>query len=320
MSNKDLSEDDYHDTNSISSRGTMKGYLEIISTKTDKIENKDVYLSQSKDKENSNNRSSTIIIIIFIIIIIILIAIIVYRIFNPDKEEEKEEKISDSILIFSENFENDNNGSKIENFKINETGKYRICVFGAKAIVGGKGGKTCSIHSFNKNSTIEFYFEGRRAGGKGGKGCGYTKGDAYDGAGLGQAVWKYHEDEFKIIAGGGGGSSENNENMGGDFEQDGKGKYGGKRAKSSDQGKRGDHDAEDGREYHGGNGGGNTGTYWFYCGGGGGNGYFGGGGGGRGYSSQVGGGGGGSNFCVANICEDYSLNNGTYSGGIIIKL
>ena len=36
MSNKDLSEDDYHDRNSIISRETMKGYLAINITETDK--------------------------------------------------------------------------------------------------------------------------------------------------------------------------------------------------------------------------------------------------------------------------------------------
>lgn len=165
----------------------------------------------------------------------------------------------------------------------------------------------CSKHHFVRGDIVNFYFEGRTAGGKGGRDCGPSRGNAYDGAGLGQAVLKGHENEFKIIAGGGGGSAETNFSKGGNAEENGAWKNGGKGATKDFAGAKGDSDAKDGYNFHGGEG--SNSTYFFpYCGGGVGNGYYGGGGGGgSGVSnSNAGGGGGGSNLCVSkDECKIY---------------
>ena len=237
----------------------------------------------------------------------------------PKSEENKipEEQKNSTFYYY---FENDEDKTKNISTIINETGAYTICVFGAKPIEGGKGGKQCGVRNFQEGDIIDFYFEGRKAGGKGGESCGYYEGNGYNGAGLGLAIWRGHEEEFTIIAGGGG-DSEGQKAKGGDCEKDGEGKYGGKGAKNDNYGEKGDYDADNGRKYHGGKGGGNDGRWYYYCGGGGGNGYYGGGGGGRYYKERVGGGGGGSNFCIEDktTCIKGDENKGVYSGGSINK-
>lgn len=240
-----------------------------------------------------------------------------FKIFRPNEEDK--EKIS-SILsynfIYEYYYEDDKNGSTIKNFTINETGNYQICVFGASAIKGGKGGIVCCEHSFEIGNIIDFYFEGRTAGGVGGKNCGFRGGNAYDGAGLGKAVLRGHENEFKIIAGGGGGSSENDYNKGGNAEENGAGINSGKGATINSAGKKGDSYAKDGYKFHGGEGG-----QYRFCGGGGGNGYYGGGGGGGGFfESNASGGGGGSNLYYSKKeCKPY-YNDNNYSGVSLKKL
>ena len=193
-------------------------------------------------------------------------------------------------------------------------------MYGATALAGGKGGIQCAQHIFEKDDIIEFYLEGRNAGGIGGKKCGLmTDGNAYDGAGLAKAIRKNHSD-FEVVAGGGGGNSENNKTKGGDFETNGEGKYGGQGATNTTYGKSGNRkhtEGIDGEKYKGGNGSRNAGLFQ-QCGGGGGNGYYGGGGGGYGIDGEAGGGGGGSNYCLAKICSTKDINNeGVYSGYII---
>ena len=99
-------------------------------------------------------------------------------------------------------------GSKNEYVQILQEGVYKVCVFGAKAIKGGRGGKQCATHPLKKGDFIDFYLEGRSSGGIGGKNCGSNYGNAYNGAGLAKAKKRNHIQEFFIVAGGGGGSSE----------------------------------------------------------------------------------------------------------------
>ena len=315
MSNKDLSEDDYdNDINENTSRKTEKQYINI---------NNNLLKSDYINGKNKNNNFycylKKILLVVFCVIIIFYFRSIVSHIGQWLKKPNKKNEIYSSKIYFSHFYEKDGNEHESKAHIINETGLYEICIFGASAIEGGKGGKVCCKHPFEIGDIIDFYFEGRAAGGKGGKKCGWRdKGDAYDGAGLGQALLRGHEKEFKIIAGGGGGSSENNFCKGGNAEENGVGKYGGKGAKNKSFGAKGNDDAKDGEYFHGGEGGKfSTG----YCGGGGGNGYFGGGGGGHSIIwSDAGGGGGGSNFFVSKYECNYYHNNKFYSGGTLEKL
>lgn len=50
--------------------------------------------------------------------------------------------------IFSYYFEDDNDGHENKSYIINETGRYKICVYGARAISGGTRGRTCGTHIF----------------------------------------------------------------------------------------------------------------------------------------------------------------------------
>ena len=200
-----------------------------------------------------------------------------------------------------------NKGNKIESqtYTIKSEGMYRICVYGATAKNGGKGGKQCAEHYFEKNSIINFYYEGQESGGEGGKKCGWNGGNGFNGAGLSKA--EYGKD-FLIIGGGGGGNSEDNKNKGGDFNENGKGNKGGKSGLYNQQI----------NNRKGGNGK-NNGSWKMYCGGGGGNGYNGGEGGDYGNEKEVGGGGGGSNYCKARHCMESEVNHKTYSGFEIYK-
>lgn len=275
----------------------------------------------NKKKKNENCSIIFIVVLIvgiFIVFIFFNKTIVSYIGIWHKKQNINNENCSQKISL-SYFFINDGNDYEAKYYIINEKGSYEICIFGASAIEGGKGGKVCSQHHFERGDIINFYFEGRAAGGKGGKNCGIWNGnDAYDGAGLGQARLRKHEEEFTIIAGGGGGSSEKNYNKGGNAEENGAGKYGGKGAKNNSFGVKGDNDAKDGDYFLGGEGGN---SYFGYCGGGGGNGYFGGGGGGSSLSSSdVGGGGGGSNLCVSKYECNYYYNDKLYSGVILKQL
>lgn len=205
---------------------------------------------------------------------------------------------------------NEKNGKNTDFCLIKSTGTYRICVYGAKAIKGGRGGKQCAQHLFKKDSKIKIYFEGQEDGGEGGKGCGLNGGKGFNGAGLSMASY---EEEFLIVAGGGGGDSEGSKNKGGDFEKDGDGLNGGKGGNKNII--RGEMDKTD--KTKGGKGGSN-GDPGSYCGGGGGNGYIGGEGGGYGDEKNVGGGGGGSNYCKADDCYE-EINYFEYSGYFVYK-
>ena len=309
MSSKNSSQEDYNDLNKIHSRKTENSLLYDNLSLSDNI--------YGKNKKNDYCYFKILIIGIFVFFII-FIKPIVSQIDQWLKKPNNKNEIYSSKMYFTYFYEKNGNEHESKDHIINETGRYEICIFGASAIEGGKGGKVCCKHPFERGDIIDFYLEGRAAGGKGGKKCGWNKVDAYDGAGLGQAILRGHEKEFKIIAGGGGGSSEKNYNKGGNAEENGAGKYGGKGAKNNSFGTKGDDDAMDGYYFHGGEGGTSS-----YCGGGGGNGYFGGGGGGGASlfsSDKVGGGGGGSNLCVSKYECNYYYNNYFYSGITLEKL
>ena len=209
------------------------------------------------------------------------------------KNKEKEKYIDDNSYT-GENgvkkFINTNNKNDEETKTIDSDGLYRICVYGANAKEGGKGGKQCATHYFHKNNEIKFTYESQIAGGKGGKVCGLIfSGDGYNGGGLSMAEFG---NEFLIIGGGGGGNSESNGNKGGDYDENeySKGCIGYNINNSK---------------------GGNTGRY---CGGGGGNGFYGGVGGNPGKGGK-----GDLNCCKASSCELSDTNEKTYSGYEIIK-
>ena len=120
---------------------------------------------------------------------------------NEKEEEEKrniEEEYNNEMKIFSDENKGDAY-SEITKLLIKENGSYRICVSGAKAKPGGKGGVQCVESYLEKGSNIEYKLGGRKSGGKGGKGCGLFGGDGHNGAGLSYA----ESSSFLIVAGGG---------------------------------------------------------------------------------------------------------------------
>ena len=242
---------------------------------------------------------------------------------NEKEEEEKrniEEEYNNEMKIFSDENKGDAY-SEITKLLIKENGSYRICVSGAKAKPGGKGGVQCVESYLEKDSIIEYILGGRKSGGKGGKGCGLFGGDGHNGAGLSYA----ESSSFLIVAGGGGGDSESG-NKGGNFEEKGEGEYGGGGATQDSPGKKGDINAseqQNGKRFEGGDcrSSGDSGRY---CGGGGGDGNYGGGAGDYGKKGKDGGGGGGSNYCQAIPpykvkCFEKELNHSDSSKIIIFK-
>jgi hypothetical protein len=221
------------------------------------------------------------------------------KIFISKDEKIERYNYDDEIPLFPPFF-NKENVIDSQKKKIESEGIYRICVYGATAKNGGKGGRQCAEHYFEKDSEITFYYEGQESGGEGGKGCGWFRGKGFNGAGLSKAE---HGNNFRIIGGGGGGDSEKKINKGGDYNKDGQGnKYG--RSGLSNLGK----------NKNKGSNGESDGSFGIYCGGGGGNGYNGGTGGGYGNKKEVGGGGGGSNYCNAEKCFISKPNHNIYSG------
>ena len=214
---------------------------------------------------------------------------------KKQKEEElkKEDYNGEELILHKIHCEDQY--SNIEIYEFKESSKYRVCVNGANAEKGGKGGEQCVEYYFEKGSIIQYKLGGKTSGGKGGTcGC-YNEGKGHNGAGLSYAKCS----SFYIVAGGGGGSSESG-NKGGDSEKNGEGKYGGEGATKFRPGKRGDiykaTSEQDGNGEDGGNAR-DTGTCRKYCGGGGGDGHYGGGAGDYGKEGEDGGGGGGSNYC-----------------------
>ena len=260
-------------------------------------------------------------IIILLIIIIIIIIILVTR----DKDNNKEDDEGIIKYIYFRDFYSEenkkyqyNSESYIDNqYIFNETGLYRICVYGASAIKGGRGGSVCGEYHFEENEILYYELGGREAGGERGKECG-KRGDGFNGAGR---AFANCSNGFIIVGGGGGGNSEDN-NQGGDAGKDGAGFFGGKGGTIKEGGRKGNPDmnktsddyAKNGTLKKGGKGG-RSDDVNYLCGGGGGDGFYGGGGGCFGEKLYDGGGGGGSNFhsdiiktfkVGVNILENYA--------------
>ena len=287
----------------------------------------DKKINSQSDDDNDENETKThllcikIVLVILIILIILLIALIVFLILKTkEKEEElkekdekiKKEKYNKEILIEEDTNESNYDTKEIE-YTINESGKYRICVYGPKAEKGGKGCVQCAERYFESGSVIEYRLGGRASGGEAGTDCGTFKGRGYNGAGLSKVTFS---DDFYIVAGGGGGNSESGD-KGGDCQQDGEGPTGGKGAVYKPGIGGGSNTPKgDGIIGKGGKGGGQSSDSGKYCGGGGGNGYFGGGGGNVGDRDSDGGGGGGSSYCQESkgvICFQTHINMFEYS-------
>lgn len=252
-----------------------------------------------------------------VVLIIITILLLVILLKNNDQKDKNEICQNEDCSYFEKN-----EGESYKNnlkYTIKENGIYLICVYGGNAKKGGKGGAQCAERFFKQGDNINFILGGSKSGGEGGKDCGWNNGDGHNGAGLSSAT----STNFEIVAGGGGGDSESG-NKGGDYEEKGKGKYGGGGAKETEPGRRGDSNAnenEDGKRNYGGKGRGN-GSYGKFCGGGGGDGYYGGGAGDYGNKGEDGGGGGGSNYCkkeVGTNCFKGNKNQYDFSGAIIYK-
>jgi len=233
---------------------------------------------------------------IFFFIILVITIIVLFILF---KDKDKDYDYDYFQYFFNEDKKDyEHNNYYNNSFQFKETGSYQICIYGAEANPGGKGGMVCTNYiPFKKKDIIEYRLGGREAGGKKGENCGKSKGKGYNGAGMALAKFK----NIILMAGGGGGNSES-DNEGGDAEKNGDGYFKGQGAYENEYGKKGDEYAGDGscnieKGGKGGKGGGEIKTPGKWCGGGGGDGFCGGGGGGWGDPKNAGGGGGGSNFC-----------------------
>lgn len=138
-----------------------------------------------------------------------------------NKKDKREKYIKEEPYKSIEHKQND---YKDYTETINESTYYKICVKGANAKYGGKGGKQCAEHFFKKGSKIKFYVGGQESGGKGGI-CkrGNNMGYGHNGGGSSRAEFGK---ELLIVAGGGGGNSETGK-KGGDYEKNGEGLWGG---------------------------------------------------------------------------------------------
>ena len=299
-----------------------KGIVISIKNIREDIQNKNININININK-NKKNYIIWIIIMILILLVFASVFFVLYFLKKNDKKTENgvNEQFINEILLWEKNYA-ENNYTDISEYIIDETSQYRICVYGAKAEKGGKGCVQCAESSFEKGAIIQYRLGGKTSGGEGGKNCGWTPKNAPNGAGL---SWANYSNYFFIVAGGGGGNSGSGR-QGGDCEQDGAGKYGGKGA-TKDKGGQGGKDnspSGDGTQFKGGNG---TGVKGFaslgqYCGGGGGDGYYGGGGGDWGDQLYDGAGGGGSNYCKNNdgiSCGETLLNKYNYSSIKIYK-
>ena len=231
------------------------------------------------------------------------------------------------IFILEESYGSNYSSTEyiFNNFTFNETGLYKICVYGAAAIKGGKGGFVCGKYYFEINETLYYGLGGREAGGEAGINCGVSKGKWTNGAGRAYANCT---NGFEIVAGGGSGDSEHG-SKGGNIEEDGYGVYGGGGANTTNGGKKGDPDpdktddkyAKPGIKDKGGKGGNST-ESGRSCGGGGGDGYYGGGGGCFGADhDHEGGGGGGSNYYSDNVTSPFeAINKYNYTGITISRI
>ena len=186
----------------------------------------------------------------FIILIIIIIAIFIPFLIPKNKiknlENEEEIYINKYEIYYycyesSSSFYDSSDNTK---YTIPNNGNYSICVYGAKAKKGGRGGKICGDNYFDKDSIIECSFGGQTAGGDGGKGCGFWEnGNGNNGAGL--SIAKYGA--FTVVAGGGGGDSEGGHAKRGDAEKDGGGLYKGLGGERNKGGLGGNKDSEKSR-------------------------------------------------------------------------
>ena len=301
------------------------------------IDNSDKFASVGTVEEElvqkDNKKKIILFSLIGLLILILIIIIIILATRDKGNEEKKDNEVEEIIKsiylidFYSNENENYQYNSKnyVDNYYIfNESGLHEICVYGATANQGGRGGSVCGQYIFKENETLYYELGGREAGGSAGLNCG-TRGRASYGAGRALANCS---NGFIIIGGGGGGSSENG-NKGGDAGEDGEGKYGGKGATTKGGGRKGNPDmnltsieyAQNGTLKKGGKGGNKTEiNYW--CGGGGGDGFYGGGGGCYGKYPDDGGGGGGSHF-HSNVIKTFNIGvnkKGNYSGIIISRI
>ena len=271
-----------------------KGLLELEDKNNNVLKESDKNESKSCLGQFEEIMKQKLQIPIYVVILVIIVVIIIFLIILDIKYEKKYNK--EKLIREDKNESNDDTNEK--EYTIKESGKYKICLYGANAEKGGKGCVKCAERYFGSGSIIKYQLGGKTSGGSGGIDCGQYKGRGYNGAGLSKATFS---DDFYIVAGGGGGNSESG-NRGGDCEQDGEGPVGGKGKSISSE--------------KGGDGGGNSSGKGEYCGGGGGNGHKGGDGGGSGNGNNDGGGGGGSSYCKESkgvLCLPNSLNIFKYS-------
>ena len=172
-------------------------------------------------------------------------------------------------------------------YKINQTAKYKICVYGAKVFNRRRGGEICGINNFNESDILTYKLGGSEADEKKSKEYNPNRRNGYKFAGY--AKINYF-DNFLIVVGGGGYSEENLKNEV-DAGKNGTENLGGKVGAHYEIGKRDYSNGENSSQYKRGNED-STGLPYIYYGG------------------------GRSNFCKANKClyNESKINEMDYSG------
>ena len=172
-------------------------------------------------------------------------------------------------------------------YKINQTAKYKICVYGAKVFNGRRGGEICGINNFNESDILTYKLGGSEADEKKRKEYNPNRQNGYKFAGY--AKINYF-DNFLIVVGGGGNSEESLKKEL-DAGKNGRGNLGGKAGAHYEGGKRDYSNGENSSQYKRGNAD-STGLPYIYYGG------------------------RRSNFCKANKClyNETKINEMDYSG------
>ena len=77
---------------------------------------------------------------------------------NIEEKKKEEKEIKKKEYVFKYEYFNYSGKERTFIYTINEPGDYKFCVYGAKAIKGGRGGKKCGSYSFSKKTylTLEF--------------------------------------------------------------------------------------------------------------------------------------------------------------------
>ena len=93
-------------------------------------------------------------------LLFLVFSFFIIKIFKSKNEIIERYNYDNEIPLFDPFF-NKKNEIDSQKYKIESEGIYKICVYGATAKNGGRGGRQCAEHYFVKDSEITFYYEGQ---------------------------------------------------------------------------------------------------------------------------------------------------------------